>query len=138
MRAATASAGLAFRAYCYNAAAENTQMHRIAAATGLRDAVARFTGGEEWVDLLRVFEAQLLFEVTPAGPERLIVDLARLIHLTRPGDNARSLEGMLTSCATQPVFETPRHSWGPTARIEFAWEPIVTLPMIEAPAPTVT
>jgi tetratricopeptide (TPR) repeat protein len=71
------------------------------------------------------YEAQLRFEVTERGPERLTVDMVRLIHLTRPGDNARSLEGMLTSCATQPVFETPRHSWGPTARIEFAWEPIV-------------
>jgi tetratricopeptide (TPR) repeat protein len=53
------------------------------------------------------------------------VDVARLIHLTRPGDNARALPGMLTSCATQPVFETPRVSWGPTAQIEFAWDPIV-------------
>jgi tetratricopeptide (TPR) repeat protein len=71
------------------------------------------------------YEAQHRFEVTERGPERITVDMVRLIHLTRPGDNARSLEGMLTSCATQPVFETPRHSWGPTARIEFAWEPIV-------------
>ena len=71
------------------------------------------------------YEAQHRFEVTERGPERVTVDMVRLIHLTRPGDNARSLEGMLTSCATQPVFETPRHSWGPTARIEFAWDPIV-------------
>ncbi len=71
------------------------------------------------------YEAQLRFEVTERGPERLTVDMVRLLHLTRPGDNARSLEGMLTSCATQPVFETPRHSWGPTAQIRFAWDPVV-------------
>ena len=71
------------------------------------------------------YEAQPQFEVTERGPERLIVDLPRLIHLTRPGDNGRSLEGMLTGCATQPKFETPRYSWGPVASIEFAWEPIV-------------
>ncbi len=71
------------------------------------------------------YEAQLQFEVIEGGPARLVVDVARLIHLTRPGDNARALPGMLTSCATQPVFETPRFSWGPTAQIEFAWEPIV-------------
>src|SRR5215468_6282511 len=60
IRAAVASAGLLFRAYCYTAAAENTQMHRIAAGTGLREAVTGFTGSEEWVDLLRVFQTQLL------------------------------------------------------------------------------
>jgi len=71
------------------------------------------------------YEAQLSFEVTATGPERLAVDLARLIHLTRPGDNARAIEGMLTSCTKQPQFDTPRYSWGPTATVDFAWEPIV-------------
>jgi tetratricopeptide (TPR) repeat protein len=71
------------------------------------------------------FEAQHQFEVTEQGPERLVVDVARLIHLNRPGDNARALEGMLTSCATQRVFDTPRYAWGPTAEAEFAWEPVV-------------
>lgn len=71
------------------------------------------------------YEAQLSFEVTATGPERLVVDLARLIHLTRPGDNARSIEGMLTSCTRQPQFDTPRYSWGPAAPLDFAWDPIV-------------
>jgi tetratricopeptide (TPR) repeat protein len=71
------------------------------------------------------YEGQQAFEMTEAGPERLTVDVARLIHLTRPGDNARALEGMLGGCATQPSFATPRYSWGPTAEIAFAWEPIV-------------
>ncbi len=71
------------------------------------------------------YEAQLWFEVTDTGPERLVVDLPRLIHLTRPGDNARSLEGMLRSCTTQPRFDTPRVAWTPAAEVAFAWDPIV-------------
>ena len=60
LRRDAAAAGLVFRAYCYNAAAENTQMLRIAAAAGLAEEVAAFTGSGQWVDLLRVFEAQLI------------------------------------------------------------------------------
>ena len=60
LRAAAAAAGLVFRAYCYNAAAENTQLRRLAAATGAAEAVAAFIDSDDWVDLFRVFESQLI------------------------------------------------------------------------------
>src|SRR5258708_10465220 len=60
LRRRAAGAGLVFRPYCYNAAAENTQMRRIAPAAGLADRDAAFTGSQEWVDLLRVFDSQLV------------------------------------------------------------------------------
>jgi hypothetical protein len=47
-----AGSGLQLRAYCYNEAAENGQMRRIAAPLGLGDEVEAFIGSEEWVDLL--------------------------------------------------------------------------------------
>jgi tetratricopeptide (TPR) repeat protein len=71
------------------------------------------------------YEAQKIFEVTPEGPPpRLEVDVPRLLHLTRPGDNARPIDGMLTGCATQPRFETARVVWTPRAKIDFGWEPV--------------
>jgi len=71
------------------------------------------------------YEAQPVFEITADGPERITVDMPRLIHLTRPGDNGRPIEGMLTSCDKQPSFETPRYAWTPRATVEFGWEPLV-------------
>jgi hypothetical protein len=62
LRAQTVEAGGTFRAYCYNAGAENGQMRRLAAAlgSGLAEEVDRFVTSDEWIDLLRVFKAQLL------------------------------------------------------------------------------
>ncbi len=60
LRAAVAGAGLTFRGYCYNASAESTQLRRIAAATGLAGEVAAFVGSDQWVDLYRVFDSQLI------------------------------------------------------------------------------
>jgi predicted RecB family nuclease len=60
LRATVAGAGLTFRGYCYNAAAENSQLRRIAAVTGLAGEVAAFIGSDQWVDLYRVFDSQLI------------------------------------------------------------------------------
>jgi predicted RecB family nuclease len=60
LRAGVAAAGLTFRGYCYNASAENAQLRRIAADRGLADEVAAFIGSDEWVDLYRVFDSQIV------------------------------------------------------------------------------
>ena len=60
LRDAARAAGLRLRAYCYNAAAENSQLRRLAAATGLAEEVAAFTGSAQWVDLYRIFDRQLI------------------------------------------------------------------------------
>jgi predicted RecB family nuclease len=57
----TASAGgFAFRAYCYNTAAEAGQLRRIAAGAGRQDEVAELVSSAAWIDLLAVFRAQLV------------------------------------------------------------------------------
>jgi len=52
--------GASFRAYCYNAGAENGQLRRLGLTTGLSAAVETFINSEHWVDLLRVFGRQLI------------------------------------------------------------------------------
>lgn len=51
---------LSFRAYCYNAGAETSQMRRIATRTDLAEPVADFTRSGEWVDIWKVVTDQLI------------------------------------------------------------------------------
>jgi len=90
LRRDAAAAGLVFRAYCYNAAAENTQMRRIAAAAGLADEVAAFIGSGQWVDLLRVFGNQVI----TGGPAGL-KQVAALSGFTWEVDDPGGGESML-------------------------------------------
>ena len=60
LRSLATARGLALKAYCYNAVAENGQMRRLAAVLGLSDEVEVFISSGDWVDLMKVFESQLL------------------------------------------------------------------------------
>jgi predicted RecB family nuclease len=54
------SAGRTLCAYCYSESAEAGHLRRLAALVGRTDEVDRFLKSEEWVDLLRVFDSQLI------------------------------------------------------------------------------
>jgi predicted RecB family nuclease len=60
LRSSAAESGRQLRAYCHNAAAENGRMRREAATLGLSGEVESFIASEQWVDLMKVFESQLV------------------------------------------------------------------------------
>lgn len=63
------SEGRTFAAYCYNAAAENTVLHRLGLNAGLTDEIDEFLDSDNWIDMLRVWDRQLI----TGGPSGLKV-----------------------------------------------------------------
>jgi predicted RecB family nuclease len=60
VREAAHRTGRSFRAYCYNASAENAYLRKLGLGLGAMDQVMAFIQSEEWVDLLRTVDDQLV------------------------------------------------------------------------------
>jgi predicted RecB family nuclease len=60
LRGAAHAAGRTFRAYCWHAPAENGFLRRLGRACAMVEEVEAFIAGDEWVDMLRVWESQLI------------------------------------------------------------------------------
>jgi predicted RecB family nuclease len=60
IRAAAHAQGLTFRAYCYNAGAENQYLRRLGLSADLVADVNQFIASDEWVDLLQIWDTQLI------------------------------------------------------------------------------
>ena len=112
LRRDAAAAGLVFRAYCYNAAAENTQMRRIAAAAGLADEVDAFIGSGQWVDLLRVFGSQLITG-GPAGLKNVAALSGFTWEVEDPGGGKSMLryDQAVGSCGAGPGESRAAREW---------------------------
>ena len=52
--------GLTFRAYCYSASAENQYLRRLGLSADLEVEIAAFIASDEWVDVLREWDRQLI------------------------------------------------------------------------------
>jgi predicted RecB family nuclease len=90
VRADATAGGGSFRAYCYNESAENTYLRALGAAAGVLDEVEGFIGSDGWVDMLRVFDSQL---ITGGGIGLKMV--ATLTGFSWQVENAGGAESML-------------------------------------------
>ncbi len=129
LRSATVAAGLTFSAYCWNAGAENQYLRRIGRAWDIVDEVEAFIGGDEWVDLYRVWDAN--FITGGASGLKVVAPIVGFAwEVDDPGGGSR------WSCMTVHLVSAPtqtRHERGccsitlgmsaPRVRSECGWRP---------------
>ena len=90
VRSAAHARAVTFRAYCYNAGAENQYLRRLGLSAGIEAEVAAFIASDEWVDLLEVWNRQL---ITGAGSGLKVV--APLVGFAWDVDDAGGTESMV-------------------------------------------
>jgi predicted RecB family nuclease len=105
LRAASLADGGTFRAYCYNASAENAHLRSLGRAGGVIDEVEEFIASESWVDMLRVFDCQLI-----TGRGSGLKAVAPLAGFAWSVENAGGAESMLRyDVAMGSAFEAERN-----------------------------
>ncbi|MGO8686118.1 MAG: ribonuclease H-like domain-containing protein [Candidatus Dormibacteria bacterium] len=103
VRAAAHERRLSFRAYCYNASAENQYLRRVGLAAGLTREVDEFIASEEWVDLRAVWDAQLI-----TGQGSGLKNVAPLVGFRWEVDDPGGTESMLRYDAAADGDESAR------------------------------
>ena len=110
LRSATHANGLTFAAYCYNASAENAYLRRIGLSAGIEEEVEAFIDSDEWVDMMRVFNSQLI-----AGGRRGLKVTTPLAGFSWPVEDAGGGESMvmhdLAIVATTEVEQEAARTW---------------------------
>ena len=90
LRAQVHAEGKTFRAYCYNAGIEGGHLRRLALVANRGPEVEGFLTSDEWIDLLRVFDSQL---ITGGGTGLKVT--AQLAGYVWPVDDPGGAESML-------------------------------------------
>ena len=90
LRDAAHQRDLAFHAYCYNAAAENTYLRRLGYMADIADEIDAFITSPEWVDMLRVFATQFI-----TGTSNGLKKVAPLCGFSWPVEDAGGGKSML-------------------------------------------
>ncbi|HUF07820.1 MAG TPA: hypothetical protein VMO47_00780 [Rhodothermales bacterium] len=70
------------------------------------------------------YEAIHYFDFATDTRGALLIDVPKLIHLTSPVDNGRSVEGAFGACRREPDYTVPFISWHRTAPVAFSWDPV--------------
>lgn len=109
-RAAAHAAGKTFRAYCYSESAENQHLWRLGRAGGRYDEIRAFTDSDEWVDMHRVINEQL---ITGAGTGlKVVAPLAGYAWaVDEPGGGESMLRYDEAVLASEPAARETARAW---------------------------
>lgn len=109
-RAEAHASGRNFRAYCYNASAENTYLKKLGLALGVMDDVMDFIHSEEWVDLLRVVNDTLITG-TGSGLKTIAPIAGHSWAVNDPGGGLSMVKYDVAAGLTESVERQEARAW---------------------------
>lgn len=110
VRAGARRRGLMFRAYCYNASAENTYLKKLGLGLGRFEEVIEFIQSEEWVDLLRTVDGQLITG-TGSGLKAIAPLTGFRWEVEDPGGAVSMVQYDVASCPEETAERSAARDW---------------------------